>query len=92
MDSVLVTTVDETAYLIKQMYDLCGRIEMLDTLYEGSPAYKTRITQDGLDSVPSYAQAGLTKAQLDAVVYILKTARAAIINTDIAAVAVMTKL
>lgn len=92
MDNVLIRTIDDTASLLKQMYALCNQIQMLETLYDGAPSYTTRIDQDGIDSVQSYKEAGLTKAQLDAAVFILKTARATIVNTDIVAVSVMSKL
>ena len=43
-----------------------------DVLYNGTADYDTLITQEQINSVASFANAGLTKTDLDAVVYILK--------------------
>jgi hypothetical protein len=52
--------------------------EELKTLYSGTPNWEALITQAEIDSVPSFAALGLTKAQLDGVIYSL-----GVINTQL---------
>jgi hypothetical protein len=92
MDGCLLNLIGAAAREAKLFLDRMGEIERLDILYNGTPAYGTRITQEAIDAVPSLAQAGLTKAQLDAVIYTLKMIKTQIDTIDLPAFVVMASL
>lgn len=51
------------------LLDLYGDLSVLNVLWAGTPDYAHEITQDDLNSVPAFADAGLTVAQLTEVEY-----------------------
>ena len=53
--------------------------------------WDAELTQENIDSVPSFAAAGLTVAQVEAVVYILKQIHVGM-NTDLPSMVVMGNL
>ena len=52
--------------------NLLNKIDQIDTLYNGTADYDTLITDLEIATVSSFANAGLTKADLDATIYALK--------------------
>lgn len=46
----------------RRAHDLYALSEELDTLFNGTPNYSALITQNEIDSVPSFQQAGITVA------------------------------
>ncbi len=64
-----ITRVAQQARKIRDTYPMS---EEIDVLYKGSFNYEALITQEEIDSVPSFKAAGLTVAKLGAAIYILK--------------------
>jgi len=63
-------------------------ISIIDALWNGVTDLTSTVTQDDIDSVPLFAEVGLTKAHVDTAIYAIKTARAALL-ADINVAAVM---
>jgi hypothetical protein len=57
-----------------------GELAQLNVLWAGSPDFDARITQEEIDTVPSFAAAGLTVQQLSDAVYVLEQIRTLITN------------
>ena len=72
--------------------DLFALSEEIDTLYKGTPNWEALITQEEVDSVPSFAAAGLTVAQLGAVCYILKMINLQMSTIDFPALVMLANL
>ena len=77
MNSSIQNVISKTSQLCKTMLDLEGQIEQIDTLVNGTPQYVAQITDENIATVPSFAQAGITAAEVLAAIYCIKTARAA---------------
>jgi hypothetical protein len=71
MNAALSNFVSRTKNQARILKDAMALSQELVTLYNGTPDYGAQITQAEIDSVPSFAEAGLTKGQLDGVVYSL---------------------
>ena len=70
-----VSRTGNQARIVKEAFALSQELALL---YNGTPNWGTLITQAEIDSVPSFAAAGLTKAQLDGVIYSLQQINAQI--------------
>ncbi len=64
-----INFVNKTAITAQAFLDLYGALSELNVLWAGTPDYKDAITQDDLNSVPAFADCGLTTAQLADVEY-----------------------
>lgn len=71
----LISQASQQAKALLGLYELSRE---LDTLYEGAPNWQSLITQDAINSVPSFVAAGLTVADVSATIFILKTINAQI--------------
>ena len=91
MDAVLQNFVSKTAQLSREQLARYGDLAQQNVLWAGSPDYAERITQEEIDSVPSFAQAGLTAAQLADAVYALEQIRGVMTNA-LPALAVLAQL
>jgi hypothetical protein len=80
MSSAHQNVISNASKLAKAMLEIEGEIAQLDALWNGVPAYGTAVTQADIDTVASFAGAGLTKAQVDDVIYSLKIARDSIMG------------
>lgn len=72
--------VSQTAYRAKIMLDQYGPLSQLNVLWAGAPNYDALITQAEIDSVPSFAGAGLTTQTLADAEFALATIRTTIEN------------
>jgi hypothetical protein len=63
--------VSATSYRAKILLDQIGPLDQLNVLWAGSPGYDTAITQEEIDSVESFAGAGLTAQNLADAEYVL---------------------
>lgn len=70
-------TSGQAKILLDQML---GQLEQLNELWAGSSGYNTAITQEEIDSVPSFAGAGLTSQNLADAEFILATIMGNIMN------------
>lgn len=52
--------ISRTSYTSKRLLELYGELQQLNVLWAGSPNYDAEITQQDIDSVPSFADAELT--------------------------------
>jgi uncharacterized membrane protein len=64
----------------------------IDTLYSGTANYAAEITDATIAEVASFAAAGVTKANLDAAIYILKQINVALETIDFPAVVMLANL
>jgi len=60
--------------------DLYSLLVQLDTLWAGAADFDTTITQGDIDSIPSFAQSGLTAAVLGDAEFSLASIKTAITN------------
>ncbi len=56
--------ISQTGYRSRVLLDQIGSLEQLNVLWAGSPGYDTAITQEVIDSVPAFLEAGLTAQNL----------------------------
>jgi hypothetical protein len=84
--------ISRVAQQARKAKDLMSLTEEIDTLYEGTPNYKAQCRQVDIDTVPSFAAAGLTEAQLDAAVYILKMVNVQLKTIDFPALVMLANL
>jgi len=71
MDAPQVNFISRVGIQARTLRATFALSEELKTLYSGTPNWNALITQAEIDSVPSFQQAGLTKLQIDGVVYSL---------------------
>lgn len=57
-----------------------GNLAQQNVLWAGAPSYQTLITQADIDSVPSFAGAGLTHQQIADAAYALEQVRTILTN------------
>jgi len=72
-----VTKLGQQARVLKTARDACLE---LTTLYNGTPNWGALITQEEIDSVTSFHAAGLTKAQVDGVIFTMQEINAHILT------------
>lgn len=80
MDALYQNFISGVAQVAKEELNLREMILELDTLYNGSPHWVDQITQEDIDSVPSFAAAGLTKQMISDVIYSAKNADADVVG------------
>lgn len=80
MENVLCNFISNTSNRAKTQLGEYGELTQQNVLWAGTPDYATRITQEGIDSVPSFADAGLTKQQVADAVYALEQIRGIMTN------------
>lgn len=83
--------VSKAGQLCSQLLEMKGTIDQIDVLYSGSPNWDDLITQGEIDEVGSFAEAGLTAANVADAVYILKLIRDNI-NSNLPAMVMMANL
>ncbi len=76
--------VSQTAYRARVMLDQIGPLEQLNTLWAGTPNYDELITQEEIDSVASFAGAGLTAQNVADAEFALATIKGQIDNAMVA--------
>ncbi len=64
-----INFVNKSAIAAQALLDLYGDLSQLNTLWAGTPDYQHGIVQADLNSVPAFADCGLTVAQLTEVEY-----------------------
>lgn len=67
--------ISKAGNLCEQLLKMTGPINQIDVLYSGTPNWDDLITQNEIDEVDSFAEAGLTAANVADAVYILKLVR-----------------
>lgn len=80
MENVLQNFISRCGNYAKAELDMYGNLAQQNVLWAGTPAYNTRITQAAIDGVQSFADAGLTEAQVADAVYALEQIRGIITN------------
>lgn len=80
MDAPLSNFINRAGNYAKAELDLYGKLTEQNVLWAGSPDYDARITQQEIDSVPSFVAAGLTAQQLADAVYALEQIRGILTN------------
>lgn len=75
MENVLQNFISVTGREARAQLDRYGDLTQQNVLWLGTPDYDTRITQEGIDSVASFADAGLTLTQVADAVYALEQIR-----------------
>jgi len=91
MDAVHQNFISSTSSTAKTFLDKFGELTQLNVLWAGTPDYDTIITQELIDSVPSFHSAGLTVAQLSDTLYVLELIRTQLSNA-LPALTVMARL
>ncbi len=84
--------ISRVAQQARKAKDLMALTEEIDILLNGTPNYAALITQEEIDSVPSFHAAGLTVNQLMGAVYILKMINQQISTNDFPALVVLANL
>jgi hypothetical protein len=84
--------ISKTSKIARTFLDLQGQIQEIDTLYNGAPNYAALITDETIVEVPSIAQSGVTAAQIATGVYVIKTMRETLMNTDLPAIVVVANI
>ena len=75
----------------KALLNLYSELVQLDQLWAGAPNYDTTITQGDIDSIPSFAESGLTATVLGDAEFALAGIKTAITNA-LTALTVMANL
>lgn len=83
--------VSRAGQLCAQLLEMKGVIDQIDVLYSGSPNWDAQMTQGEIDEVASFAEAGLTAANVADAVYILKLVRDNV-NSNLPAIVMMGSL
>ena len=91
MSSAHQNFVSDEGRLAKKFLDEYGDMVQQNVLWAGTPSYSTLITQEEIDSIPSFAGAGLTKQELADACYALEQMRTIMTNA-MTALTVMSKL
>lgn len=76
--------VSNTAIEARKLLDFFSEETQLNILWAGAPAYQTAITQAEIDSVPSFAGAGLTMQNLADAQFIMASINTSIQNALVA--------
>jgi len=76
--------ISQTSYRAKVLLDQVGPLAQLNVLWAGSPDYDTAITQEEINSVPSFVGAGLTVQQVADAEYVLASILTSINNALVA--------
>lgn len=91
MQNVEKNYVSTESNIIKILLSQYGDMSQQNVLWAGSPDYQHSITQDDLNSVPSFMDAGLTTQQLADASYAVEQIRG-ILTAQLPALTVLAKL
>lgn len=91
MSSAHQNFVSDEGRLAKVFLSEYGDLAQQNVLWAGTPNYQNLITQEEIDSVPSFLGAGLTKPQLTDACYALEQVRTLLTNA-LPALTVLAKL
>jgi hypothetical protein len=75
MENVLMNFISQCSNEARAQLTRYGDLTQQNVLWAGTPGYNTRITQEGIDGVATFADAGLTQAQVADAVYALEQIR-----------------
>lgn len=92
MDAPLQNLISHTGNQARLAKSLIELTKEIDTLYNGPANYSAEITDQSIAEVSSFAAAGLTKADLDAVIYILKQVNVALETINFPALVMLANL
>lgn len=65
------------ANVCKALQAVEADIEDIDVLFNGDTNWAALVTQEAVDAIPSFSQAGLTADSILGAIYLVKTAKAA---------------
>lgn len=82
MDKSTQDAITRIGIAARTVNNLFGEIDSLDTLINGAPNWASEITDQNIATVPSFAETGMTAAQVLATLYVLKNQKALALNTD----------
>lgn len=92
MDAPQMNLISRTGNQARAAKELIEMTKEIDTLYNGPANYSAEITDQTISEVSSFAQAGLTKSDLDATIYILKQVNIALETINFPALVLLANL
>lgn len=84
--------ITQLSNLAKQYLDNEGQINQLDILFNGTTNWAALVTQQAIDEIPSFAQAGLTAQNVLDGLYIMKQVRAQVMTINLPALVALASL
>ncbi len=85
MDSPQQNAISRLGNIAKVFLDIEGDINQLDVLLNGDTDWISLMTQEEIDSVPSFHAAGLTAQNVADFMYLAKTARVQMVGVNLPA-------
>ncbi len=92
MDAPQMNMISRTGQVCKALTELMDDIERIDILYSGVPNGAALITDETIDTVPSFVAAGLTAQIVADAIYQIKLVRQQVMTGNLPAMVLMAEL
>lgn len=84
--------ISKTGNVCRALLAVMADIEQIDILYSGAPGWDNLITDQEIATVPSFAAAGLTAAQVADAIYQIKLIRQQVTTGNLPAMVLLAQL